>query len=200
MRNLLRRQCRVTWTSVSETQIGGRDLDRNSLRLTILLTVSVIIAANAMNRRAGPCEAAVGMAEESGSRRPSIPHDYRPQGNDHPTARTPVRAVHCGGSPPGSLPRRPYQAGTAIARVGAPHSHSAQEDPRDLLTPSPGHPHWAANCGIHAIVTAEPRAWKRARVLRTDGRRTRPNSTAVTSLRAAPLVAARPLTGCLERG
>lgn len=198
-------QCQMILTSVSETLVGGRDLDRKSVSLMSSLTISVIIAANSMNRRPGLCEAAVGMAEESGSRQPPIPHDHRPQGNDHPAPRTPVRTGHlrpghCGGNPPGPSPWRPYQAGTVIARVGAPHSHPAQEDLRDLLTGSPGHLNWAVNRATNAIVTVEPREWKLACVVGTAGRWKRVNSTAGNSLRAAPLVAARTVTGCLDRG
>lgn len=192
--------CQLIWTSVSETLVGGRDLDRTSVSLMSLLTISVIMAANSMNRSAGLCEAAVGMAEERGSRQPPIPHDHRPQGNDHSAPRTPVRTGHCSGNPPSPLSWRPYQVGTVIARVGAPHSRPAHEDPRDLLTELSGHLHWAVNRAIHAVVTVEPREWKLARVGGTEGRWKRANSTGDTSLRAAPLVAARTVTGYLDRG
>ena len=164
--------------------------------LTISLTLSAAIATNSINRRVDLFETAEGTAEVSGPRRTSIRHDHRGQRNDHPAPRRAVRTGLFGGNPPGSLPRRLYQAGTAIARVGGPHSHPAPDDPRDLLTRSPGYPHWAANRGINAIVTDE----ERAHVVRIDGRWKRPHSTAVSSLRATPLVAARPVTGYLERG
>lgn len=193
-------QYQVTWTSVSETLVGRRVLDKNSVSLVSWLTISVIIAANSMNRRAGLREAAVGMADDSGSRQPPVPHDHRWQGNDDLTPRTPMRTRYCGGNPPSPLPWRPYQVEPVIACVCALHSHPAQEDSRDLLTGAPRHLHWAVNRATHAIVTVEPRDRKLVRVVGTAGRWKRAKRPASTSLRAAPLFAARAVTGCLDRG
>jgi len=174
-------------------------LDKHPVSLTSWLTVSMIIVAYAMNRQASLCEA-VGPIEESRSRRPPALACHRPQGADHPAPRTPMRAGHCGGSPPGPLPRRPHEAGTAIGRAGAPHIRAVQEDPRDLPTLSSRHPHRTANRGIRAIVTREPRAWKLACVFRTEGLWTRSDCTVGTSRQAAPLVAARTAARRLDRG
>ncbi len=112
--------------------------------------------------------------KKAGPHRPRARPGHRPQGADNPAPQRPVRVVRAsrpGGNPPGPQARRPRrQAGTAAARVGAPHGHHAQEDPRGLHLLPHGHPRRAANRRIHAIVTGEPRAGKLARVVRTGGR------------------------------
>jgi len=123
-------------------------------------------------------------AQESGPHRPPASPGHRPQGAAYTTPGGPVRVVRAtrpGGSPPGPQTRRPRQAGTATARVGASHGHHAQGDPRGLHPLPPGHTRRAANRCIHGIVTGEPRAGKLARVVRTGGRWKRTRHKAGTS-------------------
>ena len=112
-------------------------------------------------------------AEQGGPHRPPASPGHPPQGTDHPAPGGPVRVVRAtrpGGSPPGPQARRPHQAGTATARVGAAHGPDAQEDPHGLRPLPPGHPRRAADRSTHGVVTGEPRASKGARVVRTGGR------------------------------
>lgn len=173
-------------------------MDKHPASLTSWPTVSVIIVAYAMNRRARLCEP-VGSTEESGSHRPPALAYHRPQEADHPAPRTPMRARHCGGSPLGPLPRRPHEVGSAIGRAGAPHIPAVQEDPLDLPTLSPCHPHRTAHLGIRGIVIHEPRVWKLACVFRTGRPWKRSDCKVGTSFQAAPSVA-RTVARRLDRG
>ena len=75
-------------------------------------------------------------AEESGPHRPRArPGPLAARSSQPGSSQRPVRMVRAtrpGGNPPGPQARRPRQAGTAAARVGAPHGHHAQEDARGL--------------------------------------------------------------------
>ncbi len=84
-----------------------------------------------------------------------------------------VRAASPGGNPPGPQARRPHPHGPAATRVGAAHGQETTQNPRGLLPLPCGHPRRSASRDMHAIVTGEPDARKRARPVRPGGRRKR---------------------------